>query len=314
MFFVAASPQKESADTPTPSLTMTSSTAFSISISTTAETSSSSLAATNTPPRCNSDVDNAKYGRYSTFVLFPKLPLELRRIIWVESFPQPRSVDLLRYEALQCPSENSEKVENTRKIASYEARAYFPVTLSVNQESRAETLRHYVVVAIAGTTDAPYFMNPEKDRAYLPNASLNIFQNLTWEKSCWLSELGAVNAAKCLSRLDAAVVYFHTSGLKHKLKSYLLRWHEKHHHGFRQDDIPFCCLFEILPGLKQVAVVLHTAGSKDESEPLLSRNALKMSHFLCQILEDHKDTFSSRQIPKIMIGTKFDQDILSGPS
>ena len=86
-------------------------------------------------------VEPIEDSRYSTFTLFPKLPLELRRKIWVDSFPRARIVDLLTYEELHDPIKNIGMYEETRIMANKHARDRFPVTLSVNRESRTETLR-----------------------------------------------------------------------------------------------------------------------------------------------------------------------------
>ncbi|PVH80004.1 hypothetical protein DL98DRAFT_588785 [Cadophora sp. DSE1049] len=174
-------------------------------------------------------IDPTEDNRYSTFTLFPKLPLELRRKTWVESFPDPRFVDLMLYEDLHDPNVDAETVESTRKLANNRAADSFPVTLSVNQESRKETLHHYVFVPIRGIKVIPYFLNPDKDFAYLRCLSLNPSREFTWKKSFWLSQLDKAAATNCLSKLDEAVFRSNTFLLRAEVSSRILRYYEEYH-------------------------------------------------------------------------------------
>lgn len=67
----------------------------------------------------------------TTFYLFPNLPTELRLLIWRLASPRNRSIHL---NILTCnhPSRSAEALIFTA-----------PVTLSIDRESRAETLRYY---------------------------------------------------------------------------------------------------------------------------------------------------------------------------
>jgi hypothetical protein len=89
------------------------------------------------------------------FTLFPKLPLELRLKVWRESFPAGRHVSL---------ATNSGPPPR------------LPTSLRVNRESRAETLRFYVVLfksdlhkdkKITQKNEIPFCLNPARDSMWL---------------------------------------------------------------------------------------------------------------------------------------------------
>lgn len=65
-----------------------------------------------------------------TFELLPKLPIELRLMIWRACFPPCQKVSL---RELFCKASNAPR------------QRLLPVSLRINRESREETLRHYVV-------------------------------------------------------------------------------------------------------------------------------------------------------------------------
>jgi hypothetical protein len=70
------------------------------------------------------------------FTLFPKLPLEIRLMIWVMTFKKQHvDIDL----DLSC----DDQINLGRQIP----RPVFPVALHVNHESRTETLRHYCIIS-----------------------------------------------------------------------------------------------------------------------------------------------------------------------
>lgn len=164
------------------------------------------------------DIDLVEGSRYSTFTVFPNLPLELRRQIWVESFPKPRSIKLLKDEALLDPNGNPERFEVVRSLANKCAQDNFPATLSVNKESRTETLLHYLVVPNPGIKVAPYFLNPNKDTVCLDVLSLSGFGEYTWKKNCWLSQLDKAMVDSCLTKLHAVDFNFYIELLKPSIR------------------------------------------------------------------------------------------------
>ena len=101
----------------------------------------------------------------ATFTLFPKLPIELRLKIWRASFPRGREVNF----AAVRPNASRED-----EVTSMEDDSPLPATLSVNRESRHETLKHYLVVLrdeYNGDSSAkkqkPFVYNPKLDIAWL---------------------------------------------------------------------------------------------------------------------------------------------------
>ncbi|KAF6835730.1 hypothetical protein CPLU01_04200 [Colletotrichum plurivorum] len=86
-------------------------------------------------------------------LFFPKLPLELRIVIWRLSLPKPRTVSI-RYGATTL-SWNSDFINGTSK-------AEIPTILHVCHESRKEGLRHYKLrFGVAGP--AKVFFDSEVD-------------------------------------------------------------------------------------------------------------------------------------------------------
>ncbi|PMD17275.1 hypothetical protein NA56DRAFT_662266 [Hyaloscypha hepaticicola] len=80
------------------------------------------------------------------FTVFPKLPRELRRKIWVMSFESKEfGIDILPpwYKSLEAimPFSETPTISQTERI--------FPASLRVNAESRAETMRHYSFVSLS---------------------------------------------------------------------------------------------------------------------------------------------------------------------
>ena len=73
----------------------------------------------------------------TAFILFPQLPLEIRLMIWRESFPGPRRIDI---KLGQFPRQTSGLCRPV-------------ISLKINQESRSETLKCYHIVFDPTTTD-----------------------------------------------------------------------------------------------------------------------------------------------------------------
>src|SRR5277367_1421779 len=65
-----------------------------------------------------------------TFHLFPKLPIELRRMIWAFALPGPRQIKLFTK-----PDACLVRRKSTKGLA--------PIILSANREAREVALRHY---------------------------------------------------------------------------------------------------------------------------------------------------------------------------
>jgi 2EXR family len=82
-------------------------------------------------PNSNSPVASPIATRDYTFHLFPKLPLEIRRMIWKDSLPHGRRV------CLSTPLHLHDKITQQK----------YPTALHVNRESRQMALDHYLILS-----------------------------------------------------------------------------------------------------------------------------------------------------------------------
>ncbi|KAH7360732.1 hypothetical protein BKA65DRAFT_533979 [Rhexocercosporidium sp. MPI-PUGE-AT-0058] len=79
------------------------------------------------------------------FTLFPKLPIELRFKIWKDAQPRGRVISLIFKQ--NAPDDSF-------------ALSSQPILLSVNQESRSETLKIFKLITASGEQDAPVSRRP----------------------------------------------------------------------------------------------------------------------------------------------------------
>lgn len=123
------------------------------------------------------------------FHLFPRLPIELRLLIWEASFT-PR----IHRHAVFTKNRRLGNF-NSSTVASLNA----PVTLQVNQEARQFTLRQYKRLhhRVLGPSHRPFFFNPKIDTLQaLDGKGLFNFSNL---RKNWISL--AVTYLKCAERI-----------------------------------------------------------------------------------------------------------------
>jgi hypothetical protein len=95
-----------------------------------------------------------------SFALFPKLPIELRLKVWRNTFPRGRYVDLDDYHGFPIYS-------SIKTNGPFGKEPCPPIALSVNKESRRETLRHYIIVFLEDPLPRRIFYNPSLDAAYV---------------------------------------------------------------------------------------------------------------------------------------------------
>jgi hypothetical protein len=100
----------------------------------------------------------------STFPLFPKFPLEIRRLIWKETFHQTKHLWYWGFRS-------EEYCHHLRHVP------HPPISAHINQESRTETLQHYLMLLPSATPcgsfeykipsstrkQPPMFWNGERD-------------------------------------------------------------------------------------------------------------------------------------------------------
>jgi hypothetical protein len=100
-----------------------------------------------TQPRAATDREQKETMEQSRkFTLFPKLPTEMRRMIWVMSF-EGKDVGLDIYPLWE------ENHSDTDPKWAVQPRRVFPVSLWVSKESREETSRHYSIVSFGDVFD-----------------------------------------------------------------------------------------------------------------------------------------------------------------
>lgn len=93
------------------------------------------------PPKINTHFSHSRQASFldpssklKSFARFPDLPLELRQLIWRETFPGRRIVKINSYGTVK---------QNSYTFHAFFSTAPIPIALSINSESRAEALRHY---------------------------------------------------------------------------------------------------------------------------------------------------------------------------
>ncbi|CZR60195.1 uncharacterized protein PAC_10091 [Phialocephala subalpina] len=138
-------------------------------------------------------------GQFDSFMLFPKLPVELRLAIWHLTFA-PRKIRI---------KEKVRKDKRQSPFSVYESRTPTPLSLQVNQESRAFGLQYYHILAqnsrgqgrthyyhskidtVSLSMMTPYRVQRlaiEGGSSHLLNAMKSI-ENLEWHHVWWISFL-----------------------------------------------------------------------------------------------------------------------------
>lgn len=109
-------------------------------------------------------VANPDNESHRSFTLFPKLPIEIRLMIWRSTFPRNGSFDLHDLASRPFPQE--------RHPSGFEPLFSAPPTLYANRESRQETLKHYFIFhdEASGSSDnlrEPVYFNTKLDQVYV---------------------------------------------------------------------------------------------------------------------------------------------------
>jgi len=129
-------------------------------------------------------------GQTDIFTLFPKLPPEIRLMIWEHTWPAPRLIEPAFYfptsRAGSDDTDNSGEEEVytiLHHVGSLSAalkgdqgcfeegpfkKCPEPVTLHVSQESRSHTRTNYVYISHAYTPAGSFYFSPSRDVLYLP--------------------------------------------------------------------------------------------------------------------------------------------------
>jgi hypothetical protein len=136
--------------------------------------------------------------RLSEFTLFPKLPIEVRLMIWGLSFPNTT------HFATTCWAMPSYALG-----VPFSLRRHSPSTSRVNIESREETLKHYHVVklsaehscklwwheTLAGKQTFTYF-NTSTDTFMMTSVDIDTFDKENFWSPSWMNLLAAIKTLK----------------------------------------------------------------------------------------------------------------------
>ncbi|KAH7419526.1 hypothetical protein BKA64DRAFT_699552 [Cadophora sp. MPI-SDFR-AT-0126] len=223
--------------------------------------------------------------QFTTFTLFPKLALGIRRLIWEAALPDGRLVSLRSCKPLVLAQDDEEDGEDDKGEVEdgehgedeekkpepqqinddlYEP-LYLPITLFINKESRKVTLNHYVVLpAVLGNASLkpiPYVFAPTRDIANTSFFFDMNFQSLyNWNEHCWLSGLSSSELSRCLDQVKnlrvevAGTDKDFIKDMAHSLR--LLKCRDSGHDG--KDDEPWCCIFHKFSALETVTFIINS--------------------------------------------------------
>jgi len=140
------------------------------------------------------------------FPRFLKLPLEIRLMIWRHAFPSPKPFSL---NFLFDYRDNTHLIDSNMKRKEWDAlhNAPLPITLQINQESRAETLKHYTIIfggklktlEFPDYSYQPLYLNPRREHVYINWSAL---QNGTVFMHALILEL-KVEYPRCFNALTS---------------------------------------------------------------------------------------------------------------
>jgi hypothetical protein len=112
-------------------------------------------------PRSQTDI------RPTQFVFFPRLPLELRRIIWRFSIPGPRTVCIYSQKEAYVMNEDGHAACNPSISAKSNSKA--PALLHTNRESRHIALKLYSLAFKEHLKQSPVYFCFSTDTLYVDN-------------------------------------------------------------------------------------------------------------------------------------------------
>jgi hypothetical protein len=124
-----------------------------------------------------------------TFTFFPKLPIEVRLMIWPCSFPRGREVNFGNQLMF-----NANWTAVMSCIFQFEEPSPLSIALRVNRESRQETLKHYTILfrgdsqIAAGQTkpvQRPFCYNPKLDTAWINPLALQL---ICWDGAAFVPD------------------------------------------------------------------------------------------------------------------------------
>lgn len=227
-------------------------------------------------------------GSYDNFTLFPKLPLEIRCMIWRYTFPGPRLVSLVEIIPKGWTLAAAHALNTAYDIK-------LPIALQINMESRQETLRSYYVVRYKCLNMVRLILNPNIDRAWINFEDCRIGHK-SESLHRWISYLTSVFSPciKQIKHLDITGVHWSRMEFTELNGHYTVQDNEKEL-AFSLRSLLF------LSALQEVRVNLseHRFSSNRPSRLAIAKNELKA--FFERFFDQRKDSFADGKTPVVVI-------------
>ncbi|KAG4438369.1 hypothetical protein IFR05_006131 [Cadophora sp. M221] len=258
----------------------------------------------------NSSTDDAPKPapKPTTFTLFPKLPFEIRCMVWAAALPdgeKVKGISLLKYQ----PRSGGTSQQIRDYADQINQWVVMPIAFCINQESRNETLRHYYILP-ATLSDptikvAPYVFSRVHPVALIEFSSfINIRNDLNVKDHSWLSGMSIKDMKSCFSQIKW--LWIDLDGSYRTVKGVFAPFnlhsgHSSHEHQDRKMEDPWCCCFHLFPALEQVVFSINHA-----QETQLCNVAARHRFFdsAKKILESHAASFNSGKLPELCLSNK----------
>jgi hypothetical protein len=140
----------------------------------------------------------------SSFIHFPKLPIELRLIIWKLALPDTRIITLKQYQAKIPHIEPNGYAEGvTINQLRIRVIASTPVLLHTSRESRALTLEFYTLFLASLLHGRPIYIDYQRDAIYLEHGST---LSLLYLRARWNGEKAEQEIENMEGRLRCLII------------------------------------------------------------------------------------------------------------
>ncbi len=216
----------------------------------------------------------------SKFTVFRKLPTELRLKIWRSAFPRTGHFGIDHR-----PSTDSGE---SRDVWDAENRAAPPVTLSVNQESRAETLKHYMAIQRSSTGDRAIYVDSANDMCWVEFMTFMCYNPPFYDRLCSLAQSPFVDR---ISKLEVRDCFYHEF-FKMVLKDNMIK---------SAGDMRLV-YFGSLVQFRSLEEVCFTGTVNDTKwiGETGKEGAKWMKQWIAAFLEDNKGSFKGGNAPKVV--------------
>ncbi|KAH9211403.1 hypothetical protein DL95DRAFT_511257 [Leptodontidium sp. 2 PMI_412] len=241
----------------------------------------------------------------ATFTLFPKLPYEIRCMVWKAALPNAKTVK--RMPLMTYRTQGGGNAQQLRELADrVNEDCVIPIALYINQESRNETLRRYYVVP-ATLPDptikiAPYVFSRGLDAALIDfSSAINNQTVLNWKDNTWLSGLSTKDMESCASQIK--LLWIDLDGSYQVANGGFAPFsrHSSHEHPNGTMEDPWCCCFHFFPALENIIFSINHA--RDTELVDIYARAEFFDSFQ-KILESHVTSFNSGEAPKISLSNR----------